>query len=254
MSLHPTATEIQACFTDQGRFATVVSHESTGSTNDDVREMLERGVPAPILVAAGSQTSGRGRRGNRWDNAPGSPLLFTVGIPTAIEPALRATLSPAAAVALAETLERFCEVPIGVKWPNDLMVNSRKVCGLLLESCAGGSIVIGVGLNLNTDDEWFTENGLPLASSVRVDPNRRAELLAALATSLLGLENRVSEEAELQAAFDRRDILVGQTIHCIDGTTAHTGRVHEINLREGLTLDVDGDLRQFSPHTIRVLP
>jgi biotin-(acetyl-CoA carboxylase) ligase len=134
------------------------------------------------------------------------------------------------------------------------MVNSRKVCGLLLESCAGGGIVIGVGLNLNTDDEWFTENGLPSASSVRVDADRRADLLAALATSLLGLENRVTEESELQADFERRDILIGQTIHCMDGTTAHTGRVHEINLRGGLTLDVDGDLRQFSPHTIRVLP
>jgi BirA family biotin operon repressor/biotin-[acetyl-CoA-carboxylase] ligase len=163
-------------------------------------------------------------------------------------------LSPAAAVALAETLEEFCQLPVGIKWPNDLVVEDRKVCGLLLESMPNGSIVIGVGLNLNTTDEWFEKNELPLASSISIDPADRTPLLAALASSLLGIEERVAESTELQSAFDRRDVLVGQVVHCMDGPTPHTGRVHEIDLIRGLTLDIDGDRLLLSPHTIRVLP
>lgn len=253
--MHQTPTDAAICasLADPTSFPTISCRETTGSTSDDARAVLSEGVPGPVLVTAESQTNGRGRRGNEWASPPGAPLFFSVGMTTRIPPERRSLLSPAAAVCLADSLERICKVPVGVKWPNDLIVRDKKVCGLLLETCNVNDIIIGVGLNLNTDENWFGENDLPLAGSIQIEAKGRTALLAALAESLLEIETRVAAEAALQQAFERRDVLVNRTITCIDGTTPHTGRVHEINLKSGLVLDVDGDLMSFSPHTIRIL-
>jgi hypothetical protein len=224
----PTQAEIRRCLPDTCAFPTIVSHASTASTNTDARALLEDGTPSPILVSAIHQTSGRGRRGNTWNSPPGAPVLFSVALSLEVPPGQKPMLSPAAAIALAESLEDSCRQPVGIKWPNDLVINQRKVCGILLESCAAGS--------------------------VDVDQGQRTELLARLASSLVGMENRITNTAALQSAFERRDVLIGQTIQCVDGNLAYSGRVHEISLVDGLTLDVDGELRQFSPHTIRVIP
>lgn len=106
-----------------------------------------------VLLTAGYQTAGRGQRGTHWEAAAGQNLLFGIRLrPEAIPPVRQFALSEATALAVADSLSPL--VPgVSVKWPNDIYVGDRKICGMLLEhELQGGwirSTIIGVGLNVN---------------------------------------------------------------------------------------------------------
>jgi BirA family biotin operon repressor/biotin-[acetyl-CoA-carboxylase] ligase len=140
----------------QERFAVV------GSTNDVVRGWLAAGTPEVCLAVADEQTAGRGREGRRWEGAPGSALLLSLGFrPRTIPPGLVWRLPACVALAMADAAEEvagLADGAIGFKWPNDLVVldpasdgGVRKLAGILGESDGLGSddprVVIGIGIN-----------------------------------------------------------------------------------------------------------
>jgi BirA family biotin operon repressor/biotin-[acetyl-CoA-carboxylase] ligase len=132
----------------------------TGSTNDDALKGARAGAPHGALYVAGSQTAGRGRRGNRWFGAAGQSVAFTVLLRLNVPPsrasgvALVGGLAVRAAVAGWLRAAGRSEEPL-VKWPNDIVIGGRKLCGILAESQIRGSdvvaIALGIGLNLGID-------------------------------------------------------------------------------------------------------
>ncbi len=126
--------------------------DEAGSTNAEAREQAEAGNRGPFWIAARRQTSGRGRRGRAWTGLEGN--LFTTGLYTLPgDPAQAAELSFLAALAVAEVCDLALEdrARTRVKWPNDVLVDGRKVCGILLESgqAPGGGLWVAVGIGLN---------------------------------------------------------------------------------------------------------
>jgi len=124
------------------------------STSTYAAELLAQGKAAPFLVHADVQTSGRGRRGNRWDSPQGN-LYATIALPAAPVAAAQAGLLPLkAGVILAQLLHELIGLRLTLKWPNDFLFGGRKLGGLLLESSisAGrfGDLLIGFGLNCAT--------------------------------------------------------------------------------------------------------
>jgi BirA family biotin operon repressor/biotin-[acetyl-CoA-carboxylase] ligase len=135
--------------------------EETESTQDEVWAAWE----PHVIVVAGRQRSGRGRRGNRWESAPGSSLLFSVGLEGRGEDLPWAMM--AAAFALADAIGAVCAAAPVVKWPNDVLLNGAKCAGILLETRnEGGELrsVLGVGVNLTSAPEDLPEGALPATS------------------------------------------------------------------------------------------
>lgn len=132
--------------------ASIETIPETGSTNADLLARLANGdlVPEGHWLIAARQTSGKGRQGRSWIDAPGNFMGSTVVHMQERDPA-PATLSFLAALAVYETSLAFVTTPQAVmlKWPNDVLLNGAKFCGLLLEM-AKGAVVIGIGVNLTS--------------------------------------------------------------------------------------------------------
>src|SRR5436189_175642 len=126
--------------------------ETTESTNTTALDMAARGEPEWTVVAAGHQIGGRGRLGRTWVSGPNSSLLFSFILRPPMPPDRALLLTLLSAVAMAEAAEAEAGVKVGCKWPNDLLVDDRKVAGILAEARVRGRslqhVVIGLGMNL----------------------------------------------------------------------------------------------------------
>lgn len=153
----------------------------TSSTNDVLREEGRRGAVAGKVVFAEKQTAGRGRRDHVWDSVAGQDLVFSLALQPQVPMAKWTRVTQLTALAVCRAVETEMGLQLAIKWPNDLMVDNKKVCGILVESFGGkegGFLVVGVGLNVNAssfagvlgetatslrlacDAEWVRERGL----------------------------------------------------------------------------------------------
>lgn len=132
----------------------------TGSTNNVALRLAEKGAPQGTVVLADAQSAGRGRRGRSWHSIPGKGIYFSLLLrPSGTSPAEAAPVTLAAAAALARHLREITGLEITVKWPNDLLINAKKVGGILTEARADRQdlrcLVLGVGLNISHQAEDF---------------------------------------------------------------------------------------------------
>lgn len=152
------AEALDACRDRLGSTARrVVFFESIGSTNDVAASLAAEGVDEGTVVIADAQTAGRGRRGRTWFSPPGAGLYVSVVlVPSRASVPERAVslLTIAAGVALAESVERVTGLAAAIKWPNDLIVERRKLAGILAEGVAQPNahglraVVLGYGINV----------------------------------------------------------------------------------------------------------
>lgn len=159
--------------------------ETVGSTNAWCKERFAA-LPDGAAVWADSQTAGRGRLGRAWQNTPGAALYYSAVFKRAFaQPAcLPLAVSLEAAAALRAEFGAVC----AVKWPNDLLLNGKKLVGILCEGVPGG-IVCGIGVNLAQSEAFFAGAGLPHATSLAAQgislPAGAAGRLAAALTARL---------------------------------------------------------------------
>ncbi|MCU1692914.1 MAG: biotin--[acetyl-CoA-carboxylase] ligase [Frankiales bacterium] len=158
--------------------------EETTSTNAVVAERAAAGEPEGLVVVAESQTSGRGRLDRQWVSPPRAGLTFSVLLRPDLSTDSWGWLPLWGGLAVAEALRERCGLDAVLKWPNDVLVGERKVCGLLAE-VAGGGVVLGVGLNVTTTQEELPPDrpatSLQLAGATTTD---RDTLLRAVLRSL----------------------------------------------------------------------
>ncbi|MCC7473947.1 MAG: biotin--[acetyl-CoA-carboxylase] ligase [Pirellulales bacterium] len=183
-------------------------HDELGSTNDRAAQLApERDLELPALVLARRQTAGRGRGANRWWSAEGA-LTFSLLIEPArlgLNSAQWPQLSLATAVAVcdaisAECADSSCELRATIKWPNDVLLDGRKACGILIESPGGEApakdrLIIGIGVNVN--NSW-REAPADLATHTIAlcdTTHREHDRLAVLSRLLLALELRIGQLA-----------------------------------------------------------
>lgn len=196
---------------------------SLASTQDLAHELAGQGAPAATVVVASEQTKGRGTRGREWSSGAGGLWLTVILRPTA-PPALEG-LSLRVGMRLAAALEAAAGVPIGVKWPNDLIARDRKLAGILCEARwlgdRPGWVAVGVGVNVaNPIPSELADQAIRLADlGYSAGPETLAETTAA-AVIAAGDAGGSLSDAEL-AEFDRRDWLRGrQVAQPVPGTVA----------------------------------
>lgn len=156
----------------------------TGSTNTDLRARLP-GLTKPVLLAAEQQTTGRGRAGRSWIDAAGDNLSFSLAWHFGGELGKVSGLSLAVGVLIAETL-RAGGWDVSLKWPNDLLLDGRKLGGILIDTVStrpGAWAIIGVGINVHPHPERDAAAGTDTASLASDGVDRNA-LLASLADGL----------------------------------------------------------------------
>lgn len=149
----------------------LIALERIGSTNQHAANLLlERLQPEGTVVWAHDQFDGRGQRGNQWKTNAFQNLTFSIILyPHFLEVGQQFALSQVVSLALHDYLSTLVPKAVSVKWPNDILVEDRKIAGILLENTLKGqfleSLVIGIGLNVNQS----TFDGLPNASSLRME-------------------------------------------------------------------------------------
>ncbi|HZM88223.1 MAG TPA: biotin--[acetyl-CoA-carboxylase] ligase [Blastocatellia bacterium] len=126
--------------------------DSVSSTNDVAKELAVSGASEGLCVIATAQTAGRGRHGRSWSSPPGEGLYLSLVLRPQIKASASMFITLAAAVAVAETLRLDFQIIGDIKWPNDVLVKGRKICGILVEGAIDGDrlqyAVMGIGVNI----------------------------------------------------------------------------------------------------------
>ncbi len=136
--------------------ANIINLPTAHSTNSVLAEMAPT-APHGTVVATYEQTAGRGQRGNSWEAAPGENITMSMLLrPAHISPSRQFVISQAVSVAIVDFLRRYLPgETVSVKWPNDIYVGDRKICGILIENTIAGSrieySIVGIGLNVNQE-------------------------------------------------------------------------------------------------------
>ncbi|WP_457653194.1 biotin--[acetyl-CoA-carboxylase] ligase [Rhodocaloribacter sp.] len=214
MAQPPALAEALAPLLRTRRFGRALrAYATVGSTNTEAAAWAAGGAPEGAVVLAELQTAGRGRMGRTWEARAGQNLTFSVVLRPPLPPERFGLLTLAASVAVAEAISAFtAPLEAGIKWPNDVLLEGRKCCGMLLESSFSGqkraaAVILGIGLNVNQDA--FPPTLADRATSMLLATGRRtprAPLLAALLARLEHVYDRLVHDggAALRQAYEAR--------------------------------------------------
>lgn len=179
-----TEAEIKSLMHTEWVAKEVLYFDTIDSTNTKAQELAEKGYPSGTLVVADKQESGKGRRGRSWVSPSGTGIFMTLMIKPDINPNNASMLTLVAALAVAKAITSVTGEEALIKWPNDIVVNGKKVCGILTEMNAQfdyiNHIVVGIGINVH--NERFPEEISQMASSLMIEAGgkrfHRAQIIA----------------------------------------------------------------------------
>lgn len=180
--------EIESLMDTKWAGSNVVYYDEIDSTNNRAKEAGDNKAPHGTLFVADMQVAGKGRRGRVWQSPAGSSIYMTILLYPEIPPLKAPQLTLVMAIAVAEGIKEVTGLDTKIKWPNDIVVNGRKICGILTEMSTEidyiNHVVIGAGINVNQDD--FPEDIRKTASSLKMELGKqvkRSELIAAIMKS-----------------------------------------------------------------------
>jgi BirA family biotin operon repressor/biotin-[acetyl-CoA-carboxylase] ligase len=177
------------------------------STNDEAMKAAAQGEPEGAVFVSEEQTAGRGRGGNSWESVQSAGIYCSVVLRPALTPGDALLISLLSGIAVAKAIEQTTGLKPDLRWPNDVLLNEKKFCGILTEMSAEPTrvryVVVGIGINVN--HQSFSGELEPIATSLRMESGRdwsRVEVLAALLKSLDGEYRKlVSGDAAARSAL-----------------------------------------------------
>lgn len=168
----------------------IIFHKETSSTNIDAKELAEKGEAAGTVVVADMQTAGRGRRGRGWVSPAGKDIYMTVVLRPQCRPEKASVLTLVMALAVLKAVSEQIPQKCSIKWPNDIVVNGKKICGILTEMSAELDgihyVVIGTGINVN--QEFLAEEIQETATALRIECGHQINRATLVARTLYYLE------------------------------------------------------------------
>lgn len=168
----------------------IIYHDTLDSTNDLAKELAEHGASEGTVIIAEKQTSGRGRLGRAWYSPAGEGLWFSIILRPQISIAEAAKITLTAAVAVAKAIRQSTGAFVGIKWPNDILLNGKKLAGILTEMNAEPDkinyLIVGIGVNVNLSQAELPPEINGIAVSLTEDNKRisRTKLLADILSEL----------------------------------------------------------------------
>lgn len=216
--------------------------DTTGSTNTDAKRYAEEGDPHGTTVVADMQTAGKGRRGRKWQSPSGINTYFTILLKPDFAPDKASMLTLVMALSVAEAIEEVTELKAEIKWPNDIVVNKKKVVGMLTEMSTTPEmdeiqyVVVGVGVNVNmVSIEEFPDEIRETATSLRIESGKQINR-AVLVEHILERFEQNYEQFEqtldlsgLLDAYQSHLVNVDTQVRVLDPAGEYTGISHGIN-------------------------
>jgi BirA family biotin operon repressor/biotin-[acetyl-CoA-carboxylase] ligase len=224
----------------------VICYSSLTSTNDAAKRRAKAGAKEGTVIVAEEQTAGKGRIKRRWLSPRGSIALSIILYPKL---SYLPRLIMVASLAVASSIERVTNLKAQIKWPNDVLINGKKICGILIESDVRGSrvdyAVIGIGLNVNINLADFPEIA-PTATSLSHELGRNVSRREMVRSLLAEAERLYLALPEGEAVFRQwRDRLVtlGQKVQVSSGEATYKGVAESVASDGSLLLRLpDGNL------------
>lgn len=244
--------EITSRLTTEWAGRKLYCRRETGSTNNDAKRCGEEGDPHGTVVVADMQNAGKGRRGRAWQTIPGTALSFSILLRPTF-PAERASMiTLVMALAVAEAVEAALDGnrSVRIKWPNDIVVNRKKVCGMLTEMTMTPEmdeiqyLVVGAGINVNNESpQEFQEEIRDKATSLRIEKGCRLNRAALLQDVLCRFETHYQTfletltMSELREAYQAHLQGLDGEVRVLDPAGEYTGISRGINDRGELIVE-----------------
>ena len=214
-------------------------YEETGSTNIDAKRLAEEGALHGTTVVADKQSQGRGRRGRSWQSPSGSAVYMSIALKPDFAPDKASMLTLVMALSVVEAITELTGLEAAIKWPNDIVVNGKKVCGILTEMSAEPDyihyVVIGVGINVNNQTQDFEDEVRQIATSLKIEADKTISRAAMVERILFYFEKnydtfvRKLDLSELQEAYQKYLINLNAEVKVLDPKGEYTGIARGIN-------------------------
>lgn len=217
------------------------------STNDEARRLALDGAAEGTVVVAEGQNAGRGRLGRNWYSPEGKGLYASVILRPQADPAAIPTLTLMAGLAVSDALTGLVSESAQLKWPNDIWIGGRKVCGILSEWIAQAQptpcVVIGIGINVNIRAEEFPDDLQHPATSLALVRGQPLDRTVVLESLLPVLSTRYAQWqavgwAGLREEYVARSAIEGLQVRVTFNNDQHQGTVRGVNDQGALLLEV----------------
>ena len=234
---------------------TVRVYESVPSTNDLAAALSSSPIHYGTAILADAQTEGRGTHGRTWQSQPGTSLIASIIIDPILVPALPVIVTAWVTVAVAETIRELTGLRARIKWPNDVLIDGKKVCGILIERQA--AIVVGIGLNLQQTATNFQNANLPDATSLSLESSEVISRDAAAKMLFQKLDERYEQVRDgnwshLETTWIDWMALTDKwvSVEYVDGSTRY-GKIIN-HAFDGIVLEsLDRNIERILPERIR---
>ena len=245
--------EISRILTEEGcLFYDVHGYETVDSTNEVCKRAFRDGAGEGFLAIADEQTAGKGRLGRRWASPSGEAVYVSFLLTPACSPKEAPALTLVMGLSVAETVRELFLLPAMIKWPNDVVIGGKKICGILTEAVTGPdsflAAVIGTGINAN--NPGFEGDYAGWATSLRIElghPVDRADLTAKVLAGFFRNYRLFCETGDLEKLKDRYNALLvssGGPVRVEDPAGAYTAVSRGIDSGGGLIAEMpDGSQR-----------
>lgn len=218
----------------------LLHYRSLPSTMDLARKLAGGGIEEGAVVLCDEQTEGRGRQGRRWFASPSSSILMSVIFRPTVEQLPQINMLASLAIVL--TVERAAGLKSAVKWPNDVLINGRKVAGILVENIFHGqdlrASIVGVGLNVSLDVGAHPEIA-SIATSLSAEAGRpfsRDDVLRTLLQEMDALYQAARQDQDIYQRWLPHVETLGKTVRVRSGRSVEEGLAQSVNADGSITL------------------
>ena len=226
------------------------------STQHAIKNLARQDAPEGIVAVTDEQTEGRGRRGRSWHAPVSKNLLFSVLIRPELRPGDVQLLNLAAGLAVRSVLSGVYGLDAKLKWPNDILVNGRKICGILSEAAGEPDriyyAVTGIGLNVNTTEGELEEEYRNIATSIMIEkgeavprPLLLARILKALSSLIIGLK-RPEGKAKLLSVYRNECDTIGREVSVLQDDEKFRGTAVGITEQGALVVKAGNEEKIFA--------
>lgn len=200
--------------------------KETESTNKYAKELAKQGADEFTVVIADRQTAGYGRMGRSFHSPDSSGLYMSIILRPDISPEKSLYITTAAAVSVSRAIEEISGKKCGIKWVNDIYIDSKKVCGILTEAAFNGSdtldyAILGIGVNIYTPQEGFPAEIKNIAGSIYSEPADIKKEFAERITVIFAEYYKDLEEKNFLDYYRENNIVTGKKIKVINGSTSY---------------------------------
>lgn len=240
--------------------------ESIDSTNDEIRRRMQNGsCPDGLVIAAAEQTKGKGRRGHVWQSPPGTSLATSMGLYPTIDLAHIPRITILAALGVADAVEKLSGLRTEIKWPNDVLIRDRKICGILTEMDAEDGhvkdVIVGIGVNVHTRE--FPPDIARIATSVDIELARagseqhvaRRALNEELWRDFLGYYEKFQANLDLAPvlpAYNARLVNKDRRVRVLDPLGEYDGTARGIDSTGALLVETAAGTRRVDSGEVSV--